>query len=113
LSPLRESAETASFLSNGTVKEEEWTEKDAAWQSGCVLLALACGKSPFQRDSLSETTAAIEKCDADLAAAGALKEACEKIVGAMKNAKDLAGFKEKLGQPGKDQGKCTCAKNLF
>jgi len=44
---LRGDVESVSFLSNGIVEEKEWEERDTVWQAGCVLLALACGKSPF------------------------------------------------------------------
>ena len=65
-----------------------------------MLLALACGKSPFLRASLKKTLIAIENCEADFSGAGGLRGACDEILEAMKSAKTLGDFGallEKLG----------------
>ena len=86
-----------SFLSSRSVNEGGWSQRDGAWQVGCVLLALICGKSPFQRDSLTKTLLAVEKCDADLSEAGDLRGACQEIIKGMRAAQSLGDFKETLG----------------
>ncbi len=91
---------TISFLSNEIIEEEKWTEKDTVWQAGCALLALACGKSPFWRDTRKKTERAIENCEADLSRAGGLKGVCDEILEAMKSAKDLNELKAALGKLG-------------
>ena len=97
---LRGDNETAAFLSVRAANGEECTEGDTVWQVGCVLLALVCGKSPFLRNRMARTLLAIEECDAELSGAGNLKEACEEILEAMKNARDLNDFEKRLEKLG-------------
>jgi len=66
--------EQISFLSNSVLDENEPCEQDVCWQVCCVILALACGKSPFRRDTKKETMRAIEEQDPDFSSLDALAE---------------------------------------